>query len=142
MKKFAQILNGRAHWIFEFDDAEAEAPEFAPSIKLIDITDQVPMPQEGWTFSDGAFVAPVLEAAPIAAVTMRQARLALLAAGKLGQIDAAIDSLPSPQKEAARIEWEYSQEVHRQKPLVLDLAPLLGLDDAALDALFVAASKY
>lgn len=75
------------------------------------------------------------------AVTMRQARLALLAAGKLGQIDAAIDSLPSPQKEAARIEWEYSQEVQRHKPLVLALAPALGLDDAALDALFVAASQ-
>jgi hypothetical protein len=78
---------------------------------------------------------------PVIVVTMRQARLALLAAGKLGQIDAAIDSLPSPQKEAARIEWEYSQEVQRQKPLVLALAPALGLDAAALDALFLAASK-
>lgn len=77
----------------------------------------------------------------VMAVTMRQARLALLGAGKLGQIDAAIDGLPSPQKEAARIEWEYSQEVQRNKPLVLALAPALGLDDAALDALFLAASK-
>lgn len=78
---------------------------------------------------------------PVMAVTMRQARLALLAAGKLGQIDAAIDGLPSPQKEEARIEWEYSQEVQRNKPLVLSLAPALGLDDAALDALFLAASQ-
>ena len=83
---------------------------------------------------------PPPAAVPVFAVTMRQARLALLGAGKLGLIDAAIDSLPSPQKEAARIEWEYSQEVQRNKPLVLALAPLLGFDDAALDALFLAAS--
>ncbi len=74
------------------------------------------------------------------AVTMRQARLALLGAGILSSIDAAIDAMPSPQKEAARIEWEYSQEVHRDQPLVLALAPALGLTDAQIDALFIAAS--
>lgn len=73
------------------------------------------------------------------AVTMRQARLALLGAGLLAGIDAAIDSLPSPQKEAARIEWEYSQEVQRHNGFVSVLAPMLGMTDAQTDALFVAA---
>ncbi len=73
-------------------------------------------------------------------VTMRQARLALLAAGKLAAVSAAIGKLPSAEREAAQIEWEYSTEVHRQRPFVLALAPALGLDDAALDALFVAAA--
>lgn len=85
--------------------------------------------------------APPEPPTPILAVTMRQARLALLAAGRLSQIDAAIESLPSPQKEAARIEWGYSQEVQRHKPLVLALALALGLDEAALDALFLTASQ-
>ena len=72
-------------------------------------------------------------------VTMRQARLALLGAGLLASVDAAIDSLPSPQKEAARIEWEYATEVHRSSGLVPMMVEALGLDDAGLDALFVAA---
>ena len=74
-----------------------------------------------------------------AAVTMRQARLALLGAGLLDDIDAAINALPSQQKEAARIEWEYSAEVQRHNGFVSVLAPLLGLTDAQTDALFVAA---
>ena len=71
--------------------------------------------------------------------SMRQARLALLGAGLLASVDAAIDSLPSPQKEAARIEWEYATEVQRVSGLVPMMGVALGLDDAALDALFVAA---
>lgn len=73
-------------------------------------------------------------------VTMRQARLALLGAGLLASVDAAIDSLPSPQKEAARIEWEYATEVQRSSGLVPMMVVALGLDDAALDALFIEAA--
>lgn len=74
------------------------------------------------------------------AVTMRQARLALLGLGMLDDVDAAIAALPSPHKEAARIEWEYSQEVQRHNGFVAQLGPALGLDAAALDELFVAAA--
>ena len=74
------------------------------------------------------------------AVTMRQARLALLGAGLLSSVDAAIDSLPSPQKEAARIEWEYATEVQRSSGLVPMMGVALGLDDAALDTLFIEAA--
>jgi len=72
-------------------------------------------------------------------VTMRQARMALLAAGLLDDVETAINALPSPTKEAARIEWEYSGTVERNRPLIQALAPALGLDDAGLDALFTAA---
>ena len=74
-------------------------------------------------------------------VTMRQARLALHAAGKLTAVNAAIDALPDPPKTAAKIEWEYSSTVRRDSQFVAMLGPALGLDSAALDALFVAASK-
>lgn len=72
-------------------------------------------------------------------VSMRQARLALLAAGLLAGVDAAISALPSPDGEAARIDWEYAVEVRRSSPLIATLGPALGLDDAAIDALFIAA---
>lgn len=74
-------------------------------------------------------------------VTMRQARLALLGAGLLDDVDAAINAMPSPQKEAARISWEYSQEVQRHNGVVASLGPLLGLTDAQIDDLFLAAEQ-
>lgn len=74
------------------------------------------------------------------AVTMRQARLALLGAGLMAGVTTAINALPSPQKEAAQIEWEYSQTVERQRGFVLLLGDALGLDSAELDQLFVTAA--
>lgn len=70
-------------------------------------------------------------------VSMRQARLALLAAGLLDDVEAAIAAGP----QAARIEWEYATEVQRDYGLVLQLAPALGLTDRQLDDLFVAAAS-
>lgn len=74
------------------------------------------------------------------AVTMRQARLALLAAGVLAAVDAAIDAMTEPTKSAARIEWEYSGEVQRHNGFVAALGPALGLTEAQIDALFIAAA--
>ena len=76
-----------------------------------------------------------------ASVTMRQARLALLAAGKLAAVGEAIAALPSPQKTAALIEWDYSSTVERDSNIVTLLGPALNLDAAALDALFIAAAR-
>jgi hypothetical protein len=75
-----------------------------------------------------------------AVVTMRQARLALLGAGLLARVKAAINALPSKQKEAAKIEWEYATDVQRNSGLALMMVVALGLDDAALDALFIEAA--
>jgi hypothetical protein len=73
-------------------------------------------------------------------VTMRQARLALLQAGLLTAVNAAIAAMPSPQKDADQIEWEYSNSLLRSNPLVLALGPALGMSAEQMDALFIAAS--
>jgi len=83
---------------------------------------------------------PIAQAVPVE-VTMRQARLALHAAGKLAAVNAAINALPDPPKTAALIEWEYSNSVRRDSQFVALLGPALGLDAAGLDALFIAAAK-
>ena len=70
-------------------------------------------------------------------VTMRQARLALLAAGLLDSVSTAIAAAGT----AAQIEWEYAQEVRRDSGLVPAMAGALGLTDAQIDALFMAASE-
>lgn len=92
---------------------------------------------------DGVELAPPVPPAPPPipqTVTMRQARLALLAVGKYAGVDAAIESLASPQREAARIEWDYARDVERNSPIVLLMGAALELDDDALDALFVTAA--
>lgn len=73
-------------------------------------------------------------------VTMRQARLALLEAGLLQAVNTAIETMQGVEGEAARIEWDYSSEVHRDKALVRYLAPILGLTDQQLDDLFILAA--
>ena len=88
------------------------------------------------TIDESRIVVPVP-----AEVTMRQARLALLATGKLAGVEAAIASMPEPQRTAASIEWEYSSALQRNNPFVSQLGAALGLDDAGIDALFVEASK-
>lgn len=74
------------------------------------------------------------------AITMRQARLALLGAGLLAQVNAAIAAMSGDAGEAARIEWEYAQEVRRDSPLLGALTPALGMSSAQVDALFEAAA--
>lgn len=91
-------------------------------------------------YVDGTWVEMQPEVFIPSVVTMRQARLALLQQGLLSQVQTAIDSLPSPQKEAAQIEWDYSSEVHRDKPFVQLLGAALGLSDEQLDDLFILAA--
>lgn len=71
---------------------------------------------------------------------MRQARRALLAGGLLAAVDTAINGMSEPAKTAARVDWEYSSTVQRNQPLVLALAPALGLTTRDLDNLFTAAA--
>lgn len=95
-------------------------------------------PAEGWTWDGNAFApSPPAAPPPVQAVTMRQARLALLATGKLDDVEAAIAAAPR----AVRIEWEYATQIERASPIVAAIAAELDLDEAALDALFAAAAQ-
>ena len=76
-----------------------------------------------------------------ASVTRRQARQALLLAGLLDQVPTAIASIPNAtQRALAQIEWEDSQTFERNRPLLIQLAAALGLNEQALDDLFIQAS--
>ena len=76
-----------------------------------------------------------------ASVTMRQARLALYAAGLLSQVEAAIEALPEPNRTEVRIEWDYASEVHRASEFVTLIGAALELDKQSLDDLFLKASE-
>lgn len=93
-----------------------------------------------WEARRAAEAAAAAKALVPAVVSMRQARLALLGAGKLADVNAAIDALPEPDRSAALIEWEYSTEVRRDYGFVVALGQQLGLTDEQLDAMFVTAA--
>ncbi len=89
------------------------------------------------TGSVAAYVAPP---APMPTeVTAFQARAALAAAGLLGSVNTYMASLPSD--DVGRLAWEHAQTFKRTSPTIAGLAPLLGMTDAQLDQLFIAAAQ-
>lgn len=130
--KYAVIENGVVANIIVAD------ADFAATIGAVELSEYADI---GWTYDGTTWTAPTPPAPPVPQmVSMRQARLALLSAGKLSDVDAAIAALPSPDKEAAQIEWEYATEVTRDSALMRQLAAAIGLTEADLDNLFTQAA--
>ena len=69
-------------------------------------------------------------------ITLRQARLYLLSIELLDDLENIIS-----QNRAYQIEWEYSNQIERESPLVKILGQALNLDDTAIDNMFTEASK-
>lgn len=102
----------------------------------------------GFTRSEFGVVKPpatpkyVEEVVPLpSSVSMRQARLALLAAGLLDAVESTIAAMTGEAGQAARIEWEYATTVERNSEWVANLASALGITNEQLDALFMNASE-
>jgi hypothetical protein len=74
-------------------------------------------------------------------VTRRQAKEALRRAGKLSAVQPAIDAIAdADQRAAMQIEWDDSQTFQRTRPSLIAIGTAIGLDSAAIDALFVTAA--
>lgn len=70
-------------------------------------------------------------------VSRFQAKAALSLAGKLAQADAAVAASNDP---ILQLAWAEATTFKRNSPGIAALAPAIGLDDAALDDLFIAAA--
>ena len=70
-------------------------------------------------------------------VTIRQAKLALLQAGLLDDVDAAVAQADG----VTQIEWEYATEVERSWPTLLTIQAALGLSEQQVDDLFIVAAS-
>ena len=79
-----------------------------------------------------AALVAALPAQPVTRLTMRQARLQMLAMGVLSQVEAAV----SQAGDAAKIEWEYAQTVERDYPLFLAIKGMLGFSDEQEETFF------
>ena len=93
--------------------------------------------QANYEAAEAAIAAEQL-AAKRATVTRLQALLALEAGGYLTTVDAYMATLA--RGNSSRLAWENAQVFERSSPVVAAMGAMLGLDDAAIDALFIAAS--
>lgn len=142
---YQQYLNWLNGWTEVIREPGTWTPEVPATLDAdgVELTPLIP----GY-YTEGAVVNTIVHApntpdpyvappTPIPTVlTMRQARLALLNAGLLTQVNAAV----AAGSEQVKIEWEFSNEVQRSNPLITELATALGLDSATLDQLFLAGS--
>jgi hypothetical protein len=101
--------------------------------------------QIGWSYEDGVFTPPpgpppeeILAVERARMVVSRfQAKAALLQAGLLDQVSAALaDADP-----VAQLAWAEAVEFRRMSPTILGLAATIGLTDEQLDDLFRAAAE-
>lgn len=90
----------------------------------------------GDTYANGTFARPAPVGHVPAEVTDLQARLALIAAGKLSAVEAAVASAD----EATRAWYDRALTWRRDSPIIAALAPVLGLSSSDLDALFIDAA--
>ena len=84
MKKFAQILYNKVHWVLEAESM----PEFSSDIVIKDITDLADQPEEGWDYdaATNTFTTPVIQAVPIVETT--EQKISQLQADNLVLMDA------------------------------------------------------
>lgn len=102
---------------------------------------ECPVPINAWdTWNEQAGVWVEVPLVP-QSITRRQARLALLSAGKLTAVESAIAALADPaQQMAAQIEYE-NATWERANPWVDQLGAQAGLSPADIDQLFISAAS-
>lgn len=91
-----------------------------------------------WGYSGGNFTEPPATAPVVPeSITRRQARQVMVLNGiSLAAVDAVIAALPEPSRTVATIFWSDSNDFERHNPMLLQLAPLVGLNSQQLDLLF------
>lgn len=90
----------------------------------------------GDTYTNGTFARPAPVVHVPAEVTDLQARLALIAVGKL----AAVEAVVAAADDATKAWFDRALIWRRDSPIISALAPALGLTSADLDALFIDAA--
>ena len=91
-------------------------------------------PPENWLFDNGVITVNPNKSVVIPTITMRQARLGLLANNLLDLVESVITQ-PND-----RVWWEYSTTVERNNPLVIQVLTALGKSYTEIDTLFIQAA--
>jgi hypothetical protein len=142
------ILNNSILAAGEFTETDAEIQtsdaiypkHVIEGYQILDIDVPEGFTPQGYEYQNGAIVAkPIIAPKPEVpqSISMRQARLALLAADLLDDVDTMIKAIGR----AAAITWEFATEVERTNELIAAVQEAKGLTDEQIDEMFIAASK-
>lgn len=141
MTRYALLQNGVVVNIVLYS-GEDDAPWTEDFVEMA-VPDDSPV-AIGWVQTNGVLTAPPVEnpepAIVSLVVTRAQAKLAMLDAGLLDDVEQVIAGMVGDDARRASIEWNERATFERQSPFLLQMAGLIGLDDAALDALFIDAA--
>jgi len=133
----------------ETGKAEPESDELLATVQVFPY--QPPDIPEGWKRGDvlvnmGVYwtwqvvektAEDLLAETYVHSISPRQCRIYLKRAGLLNSIKQMVSQLD----EEAQIEWEYALEIKRDHQLVLAMAQALGMNEAAIHAMFYDGSK-
>lgn len=97
---------------------------------------------EALKINPAPYVAPPPPEPTFEPLTPPQFHAMIAISGKKTQITQAINAIPDPAAKATALAYfEYSTLYHRDSPLFAQLAPLVGLSDKDVDALWTQASQ-
>lgn len=138
----AILNNNTVEYVYNIESDEEIRDLMSKNQLVVNVDDYEVPPAAGWVLQGVVIVPPITVAVVPEKVTPRQIRIALTLAGiSESFIDSAIDALSEPNRSVAKITWEYSTEVLRNNPLILSLAPAMGLTSEQVDRLFIQAAK-
>lgn len=138
MAEYALLINGEKQEFRYYDSRPPHIPH--KNVEWYPVLREYGEPFEG--VANDVYVIRTVDPASLPPsvpdrVSPRQARLALLAANKLTDANAAVEQAG----EATKLAWEFSTYVLRNDPDVIALAAAIGIDATALDTLFIEAAK-
>lgn len=138
----AILNNNTVEYVYNIESDEEIRDLMSKNQLVVNVDDYEVPPAAGWILQGVMVVPPIVAAVVPEKVTPRQIRIALTLAGiSESFIDSAIDALSEPNRSVAKITWEYSTEIFRDNPLILSLAPAMGLTSEQVDGLFIQAAK-
>jgi len=109
-----------------------------PPVGAIEVLEPPSNGEEVW---DGEKFNPAPAPVP-QVITCGQGREALYNVGLFGNVQPAIDAIEDPDaKWRIQNAWDYRPAWERQSPFVVAMAGILGLDEVALDELFITAAR-
>ncbi|MGX7709141.1 hypothetical protein [Methylobacterium sp. Gmos1] len=132
---YALCVDDRVHQLFE---ARPNLPDPLPAGWALLSVSAHPDVAEGWLVDHGDFQPPPPPApAAVTEVTSAQAKIALSRAGHLAAVKAAVEQAGGE----VEIWFTDARTWQRANSYVAEIGTALGLDAAAIDALFVTASQ-
>lgn len=134
MAEYALVIDGTFVEIRQYDDRPPHIPH--KNVEWFPVVREYGEPFSG--VEGDAYVIRIVDPATLpppvpVSISPRQARLALLETDKLDAANAAV----AQADDATKISWEFANEIVRAEPGVVSFAASIGIDETALDALFI-----